>query len=98
VVSPAAKYNRDPAIDSDNHRMLSVGTRLGPYEIESLIGTGGMGSVYKAVDTRLQRVVAIKQLGAGVCEWSDDGAIAASSAMAGAGREDAPAAKHRVGA
>src|SRR5262245_50334844 len=42
--------------------MLSAGTRLGPYEVQSLIGSGGMGQVYKAIDTRLGRVVAIKQL------------------------------------
>ena len=39
---------------------LSAGTRLGPYEIESLIGAGGMGEVYRARDPRLDRVVAIK--------------------------------------
>ena len=41
---------------------LAAGTRLGPYEIESAIGAGGMGEVYKALDTRLDRIVAIKQL------------------------------------
>ena len=35
---------------------------LGPYEIQSLIGSGGMGEVYRALDTRLQRSVAIKVL------------------------------------
>jgi eukaryotic-like serine/threonine-protein kinase len=39
---------------------LDAGTRLGPYEIASLIGAGGMGEVYRARDTRLGRAVAIK--------------------------------------
>ncbi len=39
---------------------LSPGTRLGPYEIASPLGAGGMGEVYKALDTRLDRTVAIK--------------------------------------
>ncbi len=39
---------------------LVSGTRLGPYEILSPIGAGGMGEVYKALDTRLNRTVAIK--------------------------------------
>ena len=41
---------------------LSPGTRLGPYEILSLLGAGGMGEVYKAKDTRLDRIFAIKVL------------------------------------
>ncbi len=41
---------------------LSIGTRLGPYEIAGPIGAGGMGEVYRAKDTRLQRTVAIKIL------------------------------------
>jgi eukaryotic-like serine/threonine-protein kinase len=41
---------------------LERGTRLGPYEIISLIGAGGMGEVYRARDTRIQREVAIKCL------------------------------------
>src|SRR5580700_3375870 len=40
---------------------LSVGDRLGPYEIIAPIGAGGMGEVWKARDTRLNRIVAIKQ-------------------------------------
>ena len=34
---------------------LSVGTKLGPYQIEAQIGAGGMGEVYRAKDTRLDR-------------------------------------------
>ena len=45
---------------------LERGTRLGPYQIESPIGAGGMGEVYKATDTRLERTVAIKVLPAHV--------------------------------
>ena len=41
---------------------LSAGTRLGPYEIVSAVGAGGMGEVYRARDTRLDRTVAIKIL------------------------------------
>ncbi len=41
---------------------LSTGTRLGPYEILAPIGAGGMGEVYRARDTRLDRPVAIKVL------------------------------------
>ena len=41
---------------------LALGTRLGPYEIVSALGAGGMGEVYKARDTHLNRTVAIKVL------------------------------------
>jgi serine/threonine protein kinase len=41
---------------------LTAGTRLGPYEIAAQIGKGGMGEVYRALDTNLGRQVAIKIL------------------------------------
>src|ERR1700704_381409 len=41
---------------------LTPGTKLGPYEIQSPLGAGGMGEVYRARDTRLDRIVAIKVL------------------------------------
>ena len=41
---------------------LAAGTKLGPYEIQSPLGAGGMGEVYRAQDTRLKRTVAIKIL------------------------------------
>ena len=41
---------------------LTSGTKLGPYEIQSAVGAGGMGEVYRARDSRLERIVAIKVL------------------------------------
>ncbi len=41
---------------------LNSGTKLGPYEIQSMLGAGGMGEVYRAHDSRLNRTVAIKVL------------------------------------
>ena len=51
---------------------LNAGARLGPYEIQAAIGAGGMGEVYKARDTRLDRIVAIKILPP---EWASDPAM-----------------------
>ncbi len=45
---------------------LDVGTKLGPYEILSPLGAGGMGEVYRAKDTQLHGEVAIKVLPADV--------------------------------
>jgi len=50
---------------------LTSGTRLGPYEIESPLGAGGMGEVYRALDTRLNRTVAIKILPAHLSDNSE---------------------------
>jgi len=46
----------------DERAALRAGRRLGPYEIVSLIGAGGMGEVYRATDTKLGREVALKTL------------------------------------
>ncbi|HEY3174549.1 MAG TPA: protein kinase [Candidatus Polarisedimenticolia bacterium] len=50
---------------------LTAGTRLGPYEIVSPLGAGGMGEVYRARDTRLNRDVAVKVLPPGAADRAD---------------------------
>lgn len=64
----AASVLDQPAVAADSGLLPSeaddplIGERLGPYEVASLLGRGGMGIVYLALDTRLQRPVAIKAL------------------------------------
>jgi serine/threonine protein kinase len=50
---------------------LAAGTRLGSYEVLSAIGAGGMGEVYKARDTRLDRIVVIKVLPAHLADRAE---------------------------
>ena len=58
--TPAAEVAARMLPEQPEH--LAEGARIGPYEVVSLVGAGGMGEVYRARDTRLDRSVAIKVL------------------------------------
>lgn len=60
-----------PSAKSALHKPVIAGTRLGPYEIVSPLGAGGIGEVYRARDTRLGREVAVKVLPASFSQDAD---------------------------
>jgi Tol biopolymer transport system component/serine/threonine protein kinase len=69
VFDSAASSDAPPGVSTTPHALPSTlpsGVRLGPYEIIGRLGAGGMGEVYKARDTRLDRSVAVKLLAPGV--------------------------------
>jgi serine/threonine-protein kinase len=75
-IGPARDYRDKPrlrgsALYNRETLALAAGTRLGPYEVVSLLGAGGMGEVYRARDSRLDRDVAIKVLPAPVAHDPD---------------------------
>ncbi len=59
---PSTPETSHPDTARGSGRALSIKTRLGPYEITAFLSAGGMGEVYRARDTRLNRSVAIKVL------------------------------------
>src|SRR5713226_10429241 len=62
---------------------LAPGTKLGPYEISEPLGSGGMGEVYRASDSKLKREVAVKVLPAEFATDPQDGALRTRSPGSG---------------
>src|SRR5262245_38394215 len=72
----ARQFINQPALQVTAEKLASeppslVGRKLGPYQIQAVLGAGGMGEVYKARDTRLNRTVAIKVLPRYLSERAD---------------------------
>src|SRR5262245_46136669 len=58
--SSSCRPDSTPSRSTESRVALTIGDRLGPYEIIAPLGEGGMGVVYRARDTRLDRIVALK--------------------------------------
>ena len=72
----AQQFINRPALELTAEKLAAeppslVGRKLGPYQIQVLLGSGGMGDVYRARDTRLNRIVAVKVLPRHLLERSD---------------------------
>lgn len=67
-LSRASGPNGIPDSPAWDTAQISAGVEMGPYLIEASLGAGGMGSVYRALDTRLKRTVAVKVLAEGVAD------------------------------
>jgi eukaryotic-like serine/threonine-protein kinase len=63
IETPAVDLLKQPTPDTSQHSELEPGSFLGPYEIVGFLGAGGMSQVYRARDSRLDRIVAIKVVG-----------------------------------